>query len=201
MNIGVDLDCTLADFQPALISFHNYHYKTNLVIEDFWTFTFHKVWGGSSEEGRRRVNHFYKTKFFRGIQPITGAVEAIRFLKEQGHQVYIVTARVAALEKPTKRWVEKYFPGLIDEIYFSNSHYAATPGRSNKSDYCLSLNLDYLIEDDPNYAADCHSEKTKVVMLDWPWNRKAKLPAGVIRVNSWAEVTSLFEGMTIKEKG
>ena len=56
MNIGVDLDEVLGDFLSSLIQYHNTNYNSVLSREDFHSYKFWEVWGGTKEEAIQKLN-------------------------------------------------------------------------------------------------------------------------------------------------
>lgn len=53
--IAIDIDEVLAYFIPALLIYHNEHYETDLTVDSFYSYEFHKVWGGTKEECSMKV--------------------------------------------------------------------------------------------------------------------------------------------------
>jgi len=80
-------------------------------------------------------------------------------------------------------------------VYFTN-HYSKKElnETKKKSNICIELGVELLIEDSLDYAFECSSEKIKVLLLDKPWNKADKLPAGVTRVHSWREIIEKING-------
>lgn len=58
MNVGVDLDEVLADFLPSLMDYHNENYGTDFKKEDFHSYQFWHVWGGTREEAIQKYMAF-----------------------------------------------------------------------------------------------------------------------------------------------
>ncbi len=53
--IAVDIDEVLALFVPAVADFHNEVYESSLTADSFFSYEFHKVWGGTLEETNDKV--------------------------------------------------------------------------------------------------------------------------------------------------
>lgn len=51
MHSPVDIDEVLAKFLDALISYHNDTFGSSLALQDFHSYLFKDVWGGTYEEG------------------------------------------------------------------------------------------------------------------------------------------------------
>ena len=57
--VAVDIDEVLAQMIPTLADYHNEYHDSNLTIESFVNYEFHKVWGGTVEECNIKVCHVY----------------------------------------------------------------------------------------------------------------------------------------------
>ena len=186
MKIGVDLDGVLGQTIPAVIEYHNTIHGTNLTLEQFHSNNYWEVWGGTREEAIQEVHNFYETPYFKNIKPVIGARESLKTLKKN-NELFIVTSRQNKIIPETKEWVEKYFPNIFSEMYFTN-HFTQNGDTKTKKEVCDSLNVDVLIEDVVEYAVECVTAKRKIFLLDYPWNRDAVLPEGIQRVYSWEEI-------------
>ncbi len=187
MKIGIDLDEVLADFLPALIEYHNATYGTFLAREQFQSYKFWEVWGGTREDAIQKVYDFHKTSYFKNIKPVVGSQEAVGILK-QNNDLVVITSRQDDVTKATKNWIAQYFSDIFSDIYFAN-HYSQNGGSTTKRQICDSAGIDLLIEDSPEYALECLDSRRKVLLLDCPWNkRSSELPHGIYRVNSWNDI-------------
>ena len=190
MLIGVDLDDVLADFITPLIKFHNQTYGTKLTKDEFNSYDFWEVWGGTREEAIQKVYNFHNTPFFTNIKPTPSSIEAIDTLKKD-NELVIITSRQNSVIKPTREWVNQHFPNCFSEIYFTN-HYSLTGQQIKKSTICSTLSVGILVEDSLVYALDCLSKEREVILIDQPWNQQEILPKGISRVKSWEEVVNLI---------
>jgi len=186
MKIGIDLDEVLVDFLPALIRYHNATYSTSLSRDDFFTYHYWDVWGGTVEEAIKKVCDFHQTPYFKELEPISGTQEAIGRLKE-GNELFIITSRQESIADATKDWVAKYFPGAFSDVFLTNQ-YSLNGNKKTKKEYCELLGVEVLIEDQLKYALECLSRERRVFLLDCPWNKAKELPEGIKRVYSWQEI-------------
>jgi len=102
INIAVDNDEILANLHRQLILFHNAEYGTSLTSNDFTSYIFHKVWGGTIKEETRKVEEFFESNYFKEVLPTEGSQEAMKFLKRKGHNLFIVTGRIHSLAEATE---------------------------------------------------------------------------------------------------
>jgi uncharacterized HAD superfamily protein len=186
MKIGIDLDEVLGSFMEDLIRFHNNKYKTSYKLENFFSYKFWNVWGGTKEEAIQKVYDFHEIKYFKEIKPIKDAQESIKKLKEN-NELFIITSRQNDVIEQTKEWVEKYFPNTFSNIYFTN-HFSQNGDSITKKEVCDELDINILIEDSLEYSLECIKPKRKIFLLDYPWNKSETLPKEIERVYSWKEI-------------
>lgn len=186
-KIGIDIDDTLLDFIGAYINFHNEMYKTNLKKEDFKTYSFNHARGGTIEQAISSVKQFYKTDFFKEMQPFPGAVEVVQKLKEN-NELFVVTSRPGHIQEGTFEQVAKHFQNIFSEVFFSSNHYtkAKNSGRT-KAEICFDLGVSLLIDDSLVYAKQSLEKGLKVFLFDSPWNQNREIE-GITRVKNWNEI-------------
>ena len=187
MKIGIDIDEVLADFLPAIIKYHNETYNTFLTSSDFKTYNLWESWGGTKEESVKKIYDFFRTDYFSEINPIKGAQNATRVLREN-NDLSIVTSRHEEITRETKRWVNQNFPNTFSEINFAGHYYSKNKNSKTKRQICDSQGVEILIEDNFEYALECLTPKRKVLLFNHPWNQEIRLPKGMKRVHSWNEI-------------
>lgn len=187
MKIGVDLDEVLSHSMPELIAFHNNTYGTKLKTEDFTSYHFDKVWGGTLAEAIDKVEIFHKTQYFKNIKPMEGAKEVLEKIKKN-NELFVITARRDNIRKETEEWINKYFPNIFSKIYFTDEFSHASTKSTTKKIICDNLDIDIFIEDNINYAFECAGPNRKVFLIDRPWNQTVTLPQNIMRVHSWKEI-------------
>jgi len=196
MKIGFDLDEVLADFLPALIEYHNATYGTSLMREQFYVYKPWEIWGGTKEDTIQEVYDFHKTSYFKNIEPIIYAQEAVNILKRD-NELIIITSRQDDIAEETREWVAQHFPDSFSDIFFTNNY--SQNGRSrSKKQVCDSSDVDILIEDSLDYALECLSPKRKVFLLDCPWNKSFELAQGISRVYSWKEIVDAIACVVLR---
>lgn len=186
MRIGIDIDEVLADSLSAIINFHNDTYDTALTRNQFHSYRFWEIWGGTMDEAIKKIYDFHRTPYFQNILPVSGAQDGVKALKDK-HDLYIVTSREADIIDDTKHWIEQYFPNMFTDIHFAN-HYYQNGNPLTKKSICDAINLDLLIDDSHDLALECHNQNRKILLYDCPWNQSDNLPDGIHRVYSWPEI-------------
>lgn len=189
MRIGIDIDEIIAASLDAMLDYHNGTYGTSLKQSDIFSHKLWEVWGGSEEEARQKWHAFYETDHFAGVSPIAGAFSALMVLKENGHELFAITARPHHIAQKTIDWLDIHFPSVFSDIRFANT-YGLDGSKHKKSDLCAELGIGTLVEDDPRHAIDCASNGINVILFDYPWNQGFSADH-VFRVFSWDDVTRL----------
>ena len=197
--LAIDVDEVLASFMSSLISYHNETYNTKLSADDFFSYEFHKVWGGSREETVLKMEVFFQSRYFlEDLVPIPGAVSAMNFLKGTGlYEFHVVTSRQYIIEQVTRDWISKHFPDIFSAIHFGN-HYARSGGVSlSKVELCRQAGAVLLVDDSLLYATQCAAAGLPVVLFGaYAWNRSSSLPKLVSRAVDWDAALALIHTLT-----
>jgi hypothetical protein len=72
----------------------------------------------------------------------------------QVFELHVVTARQHKVEDVTRKWIERFFPGIFKDVHFGN-HYSTTSRAIPKSELCRNIGAALLIDDSARYAEDC----------------------------------------------
>ncbi len=186
-RIGFDLDDVLLNFNEAQLYHANKKYDKNVEKKDIKTFLFlEENFGIPTVDAISMLDNFFFHDDHLNVLPVEGAQEVVKKLSEY-NELFIITAKPDALEEVTKKWLEKYFTGLFENVHFAN-HFLSVDKRRKKSEICLELQLDYFIDDSIDYATDVASVGIPVLLLDTPWNQTDKLPENITRVYSWTDI-------------
>lgn len=137
--IAIDCDDTLSRTNETICQWHNDTYGTDLTIDDFDHFQYWRVRGwGDRTEAQQKVRAFNHSQAWDTIPVIEEAIAGVKALKAMGHELVIITARMASEADRTRDWVEKIFgQDTLREIYFTSafeSRSAAAPdGQDEKA--------------------------------------------------------------------
>ena len=184
MRIGIDIDEVIADTLSVVLKNHNAEFGTAFSRNDFYSYRFWETWGGTREEAIKEIYSFW-SNHIQNVPLMRGALENIYELKRAGHTLYVVTGRQDEFIEETKTWIQKHFPGIFEDIFFTNAYGLNKQSRS-KAKICKELGIDVLIEDDLDHINDCIQQGVRVVLFDSPWNKSAS--PDVTRVHSWKEI-------------
>ena len=182
MNIYVDIDNIVADFEGAFRRNLNKKKNRSLKQADISEFDFFRCYGISKEEEGAIHQEFIKRGGYRKLKKIKGSKQGIKELKRIG-DVFLITARPEALRKITTDWLNhKGIDIREDHVIFSK----------NKADDRHAI--DIIVEDKWEDAIDLAEKGYEVILYDYPWNRKRGLSGNIInnskigRVYSWKDI-------------
>ncbi len=166
INIGVDLDGTVADNLPLLTETLNAHCGKELRCEDITQYDLCGLYGLSEAE-------FYslmgtkEQEIISRCTLIPQAREYLEFLVRDGYEVHIITARHPGYKQITERWLkEKGVP--YSGLHLLNSH--------DKLDTCRDLGISLMVEDNVHNAIQLEQGGVRTILYtaphnrDWPWN-------------------------------
>jgi hypothetical protein len=67
-------------------------------------------------------------------------------------KLYIVTGRQDDVRESTELWIERYFPGIFDDVILTNSF---TENEVKKVDVCRALGIGCIIDDSMQTCDEC----------------------------------------------
>ena len=172
LTILVDMDDTIEQLVEAWIRCTNERYGYHSTVEDVKSWNMTEAFPGLT---KRQVYDIPDEPGFWGkVKPMPGAVEGVRKLIEDGHQVYIVTAtQYESLAEKMSDLLFKYFP------YIEWDHVIITKRKQ-------MIRGDVLIDDGPHNLEGGEYEK---ILVDAPHNRSYDAEAnGMICVHNWDEI-------------
>lgn len=196
--IAVDIDDVIFPFVVEIASHYNALKGAKLTKDDFFSYHFRDVWGGTEEEGNEVVATFLEKDVVH-VLPLEGAKEAFEQLKKD-FTIMLVTARNGIFEKRTRQWLEAHFGGLFHDVIFAGNPHDTVDYRK-KGEICRELKAVCLIDDSPSNlvsAIECGIQP--ILFGAHPWNMHHELPAGVPRCSSWEEVTQYIYSNVLGEK-
>eukprot|EP00242_Pyramimonas_sp_CCMP2087_P013649 CAMPEP_0198199864 /NCGR_PEP_ID=MMETSP1445-20131203/2989_1 /TAXON_ID=36898 /ORGANISM="Pyramimonas sp., Strain CCMP2087" /LENGTH=176 /DNA_ID=CAMNT_0043869769 /DNA_START=145 /DNA_END=675 /DNA_ORIENTATION=- len=169
-------------------------------MEGFHSYRYCEVWGGNDQEAVAKVYDFFETEYFKEqMETISGALEVLQDLQDRFRFV-VVTSRQNIIQDATREWIEKFFPGIFEEVLFGNHWTKDSPNpddwnetKRTKLEMCQSIGAICLVDDSVTYAKQCAPFLKKVVLFGkYGWNTKdsdtSDLPESVARADDWTEV-------------
>tara|TARA_Y100000310_G_scaffold332096_1_gene407009 strand:+ start:4407 stop:4988 length:582 start_codon:yes stop_codon:yes gene_type:complete len=191
MKIGLDLDEVLAGFMNRFLYFYNEKTESSLKEEDIHSFDIPSVLGISGQKGNALFEEFYESKHFEDISTVKGSFFSVMSLRKN-NELYVITARPFNIREKTENWLEKKFGSIFEELHLTNG-YSIKTSTLKKSDVAKKLGLDYMVEDNIEFASDCASKGVPTLLMNKPWNQNGKMENGIYRVHGWKGVMDHFK--------
>ena len=164
-----------------------------LKTEEIFDYNLGRVWGCSLEEAFGIVDDFFNSEEFFNMRPVPGAQRAIGELKEEGHDLIVLTSRPEWMQQKTLEQIASYYPGRFDDVLFSGE-WSKNPNGNSKGVICKDLGVKRLVDDRFKYCNDTSQHGIKSYLFDldgnYAWNKKSGLilPTNITRVKSWEEI-------------
>ncbi len=102
------------------------------------------------------------------ISPVAGMDAIVRGLKNQWHELYVITARGDELQEATIQWIETHYPKMFSDIILAN-HY--NENSRCKWDICHYLWSELMFEDTIHNSEKIIAKDIPVIMPNKPWNK------------------------------
>ncbi len=181
LRILVDLDGIVADLLPAWLALYNRDWLDDLRPEQITTWDLHPHVKPAC--GRRMDEFLRYPGLFLGLPEIPAAVDALRRLQGDGHDILLVSAPPcpgAAAEK--LRWVRQHLPFLGVERLVLTSRKEVVAG-------------DVLIDDSPAnlFAYRAAYPLAKLATIGYPYN--SEVPAGTLRAEGWRDTQAAWDAI------
>ncbi len=178
MRIGIDLDNTLCNTSTIINELAStYATSHNINQEDIF----------SNIEIKDDFFIQNMTNIFKDVPIKNNASEVLRYLKEKGHELYVITARSnhftskeIDIIEPTMNWLNNHKIS-IDKI-ITDSY------GIDKATTCLDNKIDIMIDDDLHNIEEISKVGIKCILFDD--NNKYNIDN---RVTNWLEVKDIIE--------
>ncbi len=195
MNIGIDIDNVISNFDEALLEEYLKHDNdlkgTGIVNKDL------HMTEGMFDWTEKEEREFYLANIERIVKTLNvkdGAKEYIDKLKQDGHNIFIITGRdngeYTNPVEMTQKWLKKnniYY----DKLIFTNAYKNDKHGKTEK---CFENNIDIMIDDSVHICKDCMENNITTLLMDRVFTRKEK---GMTRVKNWKEIYEFISNYKI----
>lgn len=178
MKIGIDIDGVLTDISRFYLDYGaKFAFENNIKkiakpdgyeIEEILDLE-----KGAHIEFWKKYDEFYTKKIYTR----EFAAEVIARLKDDNHEIHLITARKPQEEKWTKDWLKE------NNIYYDKLEFT-----DEKVDYCKNNNIDLMIEDNTNNVLAI-SKLIPVICLDNRYNQDCE-GDNITRCYSWYDIYS-----------
>lgn len=185
MKIGIDIDNCISNFDDTLLKEYLKHDKelrnTGIINENP-----EYLRGGMFDWTEKEEKNFYDAnieKFAKSLKPLENSPYYIKKLKEDGHEIYIITGRnngeYANPYELTEEWLKQY-DIIYDKLVLTDAY-----DKHAKTVVCLENNIDLMIEDSTRTSLDLKNNGIKVFTMNTRYNQKEQT---LDRVSNWKEI-------------
>ena len=195
MNIGIDIDNVISNFDEALLEEylkHDNDLRGTGIVNKALHIT-HGMFDWTEKEERE----FYLANIERIVKTLNvkdGAKEYIDKLKKDGHNIFIITGRdngeYTNPVEMTQKWLKEnniYY----DKLIFTNAYKNDKHGKTEK---CFENNIDIMVDDSVHICKDCMENNITTLLMDRVVTRKEK---GMTRVKDWKEIYEFISNYKI----
>ena len=164
--LALDIDDTSLGYGEQFIEYVNEIMGLNISRESFISYDLDISFGCTHQQARDLVNNF-NNLYLERIEPIEGAVEGIKTLKDK-YNLVNVTSRPADLDDRTRNYMERRFPGCFSATYLVKKE---APGLS-KGEFCQRIGARILVDDFIGNLEDCGRLGISAYLFgNWPFSR------------------------------
>ena len=151
-KIAIDIDEVLVPFLNPMTRYHGQKSCIRKTDKPKYNYVYRDIFNVTEKESQKMVQEFYKSGHFKVLQPIRGSQKAMLAFSRNAKKMYIVTGRQDVVREDTELWIDRFFPGIFDDIILTNSY---TPNEVKKVDICRSLNIGLIIDDNKSICDEC----------------------------------------------
>ena len=191
MRIGIDIDDTLAESDMVMFDLAQKYQieelKKEIPILDRGSNTGHiylkELFQWSDKEEWDFWDEYY-ADFLQQVRPKTLAKEYLERLKQDGHTIFLITARfhdpkLKPVDEITKEWIQKYqIPCdtlIVDAV--------------NKMEICMSNQIDIMIDDSVNNCIKIAECGIQTLLMDTKNNCRVEVQnKNIKRIYSWPHI-------------
>lgn len=178
MKIGIDIDGVLTDISRFYLDYGaKYAFENNIdKIAEPNGYEIEEILDLGKDahiEFWKKYDEFYTKKIYTR----EFAAEVIAKLKNDNHEIHLITARKIKEEAWTKDWLKE-----------NNIYYDVLTFAEEKVDYCKNHNIDIMIEDNTNNILTI-SKLIPVICVDNRYNQDCE-GDNITRCYSWYDIYS-----------
>ena len=180
-RIAIDVDEVLVKFLFPMAKHHN-----KVIRKPRYSYVYRDIFDIDELASQKMVREFYQSKDFMNLTPIQGSQKAMYKLRANAKRMYILTGRQEIVRGETESWIQRYFPGIFDDVILTNSY---TPNEIKKIDICRALNIGLLIDDNKGICDECIEDGVQALNFIgdgeevYPWCEES-----TISLNGWNSI-------------
>ena len=182
-KIAVDFDEVLFPMLSQLNKHYAHKYNKKAPHCPPNAYDYSKHYSINEHDSKVLVESFYHSHYAYTTKPIDYAVQSMKKMKKH-NTLFIVTGRQTYKQSKSVTYylVDKHFPGLFNDVIFTNS-YSLSGNEISKSSVCKTLNIDLLIDDSISNCHECESDNIESILYgNYAWN---KHNTDLYKLDSW----------------
>ena len=147
-RLAVDIDEVLVNLLEPMAKWRG----VALPTRPKYKYLYREIFNCTEEQSQEILHKFYRSRDFLYLKPIRGSQPAMSNYRRVFDKMYIVTGRQDAVREITELWLDRYFPGVFDDVILTNSF---TENEIKKVDICHALNISLIIDDNIDICNEC----------------------------------------------
>lgn len=199
MKIGIDIDGVLTDIEQWQLDYASKFYceKYQKEIVNFKGYETNQIFNVESKIDDEFWKEYFK-EYSISVEARKFANEVIDKLKQEGHQIYIITARGSFLSHSTTVMsIDENRKIVLDWLKNNKINYDRIIfSPEDKVNICKDNNIDLMIEDKPDNINKI-SEIIPVICFHASYNEKCN-KINVIRCYSWYDIYNKINHLSDK---
>lgn len=189
MKIGIDLDGVVIDSETTFRTYEELYdlivlKQNNLVDRQEPKFQARYNW---TKEQQKDFTDRYFVQVSKESNLMSGFVGAYKYLKEQGHEFVVITARGITPDGTFMKEMEDDAKRVLDEqnIVFDKYYW----GQGDKLDVCQKENIDIMIDDDWRIIKKLSSNNIKTLYFRDTNLKRLDENEYIKEVNNWGDIS------------
>lgn len=194
MKIGIDLDGVVIDSETTFRTYEELYDLTvlkqnNLVDRQEPKFQARYNW---TKEQQKDFTERYFVQISKESNLMSGFVGAYKYLKEQGHEFVVITARGLTPDGTFMKEMEDDAKRVLNEqnIVFDKYYW----GQGDKLDVCQRENIDIMIDDDWRIIEKLSSNNIKTLYFRDTNLKRLDENDYIKEVNNWGDICRYIKG-------
>ena len=179
-RIAVDMDEVLVNLLEPMVKWRG----VALPTKPKYKYLYREIFNCTEEQSQEILHKFYRSKDFLYLKPIRGSQPAMQNYRRVFDKMYIVTGRQDIVRETTELWIDRYFPGIFDDVILTNSF---TENEIKKADICRALNIGLIIDDSLDTCNECIESGMDAINFIgedvYPWCEESD-----ISIRNWNEL-------------
>lgn len=184
MNIGIDIDGVITNEKQGqeniwLRTLNNYFEDKITRKKDVYNFS--EAYDIPLEDLRDFINNKIH-EVYSTVDVFPNAKKIIDKIRDNGHIIYLITARHEEFRPLTIKWLEQH-----------NIEYDYLFHEDQKADLAVEKNIKLFIEDNQSNALSILDKGIPVILVDKYHNRELKDKKDVYRVHNWIQINKILD--------